>query len=192
MSEKSVQKKQMILDKARGVFASKGYDCVTMKDIVEACDISRGGLYLYFENTKDIFLEVLKKDYESDDPFDRSIDENSTPSDILAVFFREQKREILNKKNSLMVACYEFFFSFKGDKKENLLKEQFESAVYVLEKLLEQGVAAGEFYCENYHLTATNIMYLLEGLKVSSRIYGVNEKTVDEQLLYIMQSIMPR
>ena len=30
-----------------------------MKDIVEACDISRGGLYLYFENTSQIFMEVL-------------------------------------------------------------------------------------------------------------------------------------
>ena len=28
-----------------------------MKDIVEACDISRGGLYLYFESTSQIFME---------------------------------------------------------------------------------------------------------------------------------------
>ena len=29
-----------------------------MKDIVEACEISRGGLYLYFGSTAEIFLEV--------------------------------------------------------------------------------------------------------------------------------------
>ena len=51
MGEKSVQKKQYILETARKVFATKGYKDVTMKDIVEACEISRGGLYLYFENT---------------------------------------------------------------------------------------------------------------------------------------------
>ena len=50
MGEKSLQKKKHILDTARRVFAEKGYKNVTMKDIVEACDISRGGLYLYFDS----------------------------------------------------------------------------------------------------------------------------------------------
>ena len=59
MGEKSVQKRQYILETARKVFAEKGFKRVTMKDIVEACDISRGGLYLYFGSTKEIFLEVL-------------------------------------------------------------------------------------------------------------------------------------
>jgi len=48
MGEKSVQKKRYIVEKARDVFMEKGFKKVTMKDIVEACDISRGGLYLYF------------------------------------------------------------------------------------------------------------------------------------------------
>ena len=46
MGEKSEQKKAYILEVARKVFMEKGYKNVTMKDIVEACDISRGGLYL--------------------------------------------------------------------------------------------------------------------------------------------------
>ena len=60
MGEKSVQKKRYILENARKVFMEKGFKKVTMKDIVEACEISRGGLYLYFESTNQIFLEVLK------------------------------------------------------------------------------------------------------------------------------------
>ena len=51
MSDKSVQKKKHILDTARKVFQEKGYKQVTMKDIVDACEISRGGLYLYFSST---------------------------------------------------------------------------------------------------------------------------------------------
>lgn len=56
MGNKSIQKKQYILGKAKGVFASKGFKSVTMQDIIDACQISRGGLYLYFESTKEIFL----------------------------------------------------------------------------------------------------------------------------------------
>ena len=64
MSEKTDSKRQLIIDKATEVFAAKGYRDVTMKDIVEACNISRGGLYLYFESTKQIFLEVLRQEQE--------------------------------------------------------------------------------------------------------------------------------
>ena len=42
MGEKSVQKKKYILEKARAVFSEKGFKNVTMKDIVDACAISRG------------------------------------------------------------------------------------------------------------------------------------------------------
>ena len=41
MSDKTEQKRQLILDSATKVFADKGYRAVTMKDIVEASDISR-------------------------------------------------------------------------------------------------------------------------------------------------------
>ena len=57
MSEKSVQKKKYIIETARNVFMEKGFKAVTMKDIVEACEISRGGLYLYFQNTGELFEE---------------------------------------------------------------------------------------------------------------------------------------
>ena len=62
MGEKSEQKREYILKKAREVFAKKGFRDVTMKDIVEACEISRGGLYLYFGSTEEIFKEILKQD----------------------------------------------------------------------------------------------------------------------------------
>lgn len=60
MGAKSEQKKLYILETAKAVFVEKGFRTVTMKDIVEACNISRGGLYLYYNNTAEIFRDVLK------------------------------------------------------------------------------------------------------------------------------------
>lgn len=42
MDRGAIQKKQLIIEKAAEVFAEKGFLKVTMKDIVEACGISRG------------------------------------------------------------------------------------------------------------------------------------------------------
>ena len=66
MGEKSEQKREHILKQAKEVFAKKGFRDVTMKDIVEACEISRGGLYLYFGSTEEIFKEILVSELERD------------------------------------------------------------------------------------------------------------------------------
>ncbi len=191
MGEKSLQKRKYILETARKVFMEKGYKSVTMKDIVEACDISRGGLYLYFGSTSEIFMEVLKMEtQEVDDVFSDNITEDATAADILMVFLKEQKKELLRKKGDLTVATYEFFFSGDAPKKDNMLKKQFDSAVIILEKLLETGVDNGEFVCEDCRATARNIMFLLEGLKISAHTVGITQEIVDRELMYILQGLI--
>lgn len=190
MGEKSIQKKKYILETARKVFMEKGFKKVTMKDIVEACEISRGGLYLYFESTSQIFLEVLKMEsQEADDVFSDSITEDATAADILILFLKEQKKELLRKNNTLTQAIYEFYFENDLPKKENLLKKQFDSAVKIIEKLIEAGVENGEFYCEDCKGTARNIMFVLEGLKISAQTIGITEETVDREIVYILKGL---
>lgn len=190
MGEKSVQKKKYIVETARKVFMEKGFKTVTMKDIVEACDISRGGLYLYFENTSQIFVEVLKlESEETDDVFSRSIAEDATAVDILLLFLKEQKKEILRKKDTLTQAIYEYYFTNNLPKKDNVLKKQFDSAVKVIEKLIETGVDNGEFVCEDCAGTARNIMFVLEGLKISAQTIGVTPEAVDRELMFILRGI---
>lgn len=191
MSEKSVQKKKYILETARGVFMEKGYKSVTMKDIVDACNISRGGLYLYFSSVREIFLEVLKLEQEeSDDVFEKSITEDAGPADILALFLKEQKRELISKKPGLTKASYEFFFEEQNFSKDNILKKQFDSAVVVIQKLIEAGVESGEFYCEEPRRAASNIMYVLDGLKIASQTRGITEAAVDSEIMYVMQGLV--
>ncbi len=190
MGEKSLQKKQYILETARKVFVEKGYKNVTMKDIMEACDISRGGLYLYFGSTEELLLEVLQKDAEEiDDVFSEGITEEDSAADILTLFLKEQKKELLRKKNNLTMAVYEYAFENK-EKKDQMMRRQFEAGVRVLEKLIESGIASGEFYCENPKGAANNIMYVLEGMKINSQTMGITEAMVDEQLLYIMAGLL--
>ncbi|MBO4981452.1 MAG: TetR/AcrR family transcriptional regulator [Lachnospiraceae bacterium] len=190
MGDKSIQKRKYILETARKVFMEKGFKKVTMKDIVEACDISRGGLYLYFENTAQIFLEVLRMEsQEADDVFSDSITEDATAADILILFLKEQKKELLRKKDNLTQATYEFYFENSLPKKDNILKKQFDSAVKIIEKLIETGVENGEFLCEDCEGTARNIMFVLEGLKISAQTIGVTSEMVDREILFILKSL---
>ena len=190
MGEKSLQKKKYILETARKVFMEKGYKNVTMKDIVEACDISRGGLYLYFNSTAEIFREVLHMESEeADDVFSDSIREDATATEILALFLKEQKKELLSKKDNLAIATYEYYFGEDVPKKDNILKRQFDSAVKIIEKLIETGVENGEFYCEDCRSAARNIMFLLEGLKISAHTIGVTPEMEDREVLFILNGL---
>jgi len=191
MGEKSEQKRKLILECAKKVFMEKGYKDVTMKDIVDACGISRGGLYLYYGSTKEIFLDILEGEIQkNDDTSSENMPKRMTATDILMLFLKEQKKELLRKKNSLILATYEFFFANKIPKKENPLKKQFDEAVFVLQNLIESGVENGEFYCENAKDTARNIMYVLEGLKITAKTMGISEESVDKELLYIIQGLI--
>jgi len=190
MGEKSVQKKKFILETARKVFVEKGFKKVTMKDIVDACEISRGGLYLYFENTSQIFMEVMRlESQEADDVFSDSITEDATAADILLLFLREQKKELLRKNDTLTQAIYEFYFQNQLSKKDNILKKQFDSAVKIIEKLIEAGVESAEFCCEDCKGTARNIMFVLEGLKICAQTIGITAETVDREILFILKTL---
>ena len=192
MGEKSVQKKKYILEKARAVFSEKGFKNVTMKDIVDACEISRGGLYLYFSSTEEIFLAVLADDSSEDDEeaVVAALSGDASVGDMLALFLKEQKKEILRKKNNLTVATYEYFSLHKATK-DNPLKNQFDTAVRIVEKLIENGVDSGEFYCENPVGCARNLMYVVEGLKIAAGTIGVTEEAIDRELLYVLEGLVP-
>lgn len=192
MSDKSLEKRKLILKTARQVFAEKGYKNVTMKDIVEACEISRGGLYLYFENTSQLFREVLKMESEDteDDVFAQAVSDNMTSADILALFLKEQKKELLRKKGNLTMAIYEYYFAQQVPKKDNVLRRQFDAAVRIIEKLIADGTESGEFVCDDPRGAARNIMYVLEGLKITGQTIGVTEEMINHEILYIMQGLV--
>ena len=74
--------------------------------------------------------------------------------------------------------------------RENLLKKQFDAAVMVIQRLIEEGVEIGEFCCEEPRRAASNIMYVLEGLKVAANTRGVTEAAVDREIMYMMQNLV--
>ena len=190
MGEKSQQKKKYIIEKARQVFIDKGYRSVTMKDVIDACNISRGGLYLYFPSTQEIFLEVLKQEMEvADDVFSTQVGEDSTAADILELFFAAQKAELLNTKDNLAMATYEYYYAHKPDGKDNFLREQFEAAVEALTQLIEMGVEDGELYAEEPQIAAEQIMYTIEGLKIGLLTMKLTEEEIDKQLHYLLQGL---
>lgn len=190
MGDKSLQKKNMIVEAAREVFLKRGYRAVTMKEIVEACGISRGGLYLYFANTKELFEAVLERENQTlSSILELSAAKKSNPGEILLMYLDEQKKTILKKKGNLAVATYEYMFENKLLNHEVPAEKCFEENVKALEQLIADGVAQEWMVCENPAEAARNIVYTLEGMKVTAQTTGVSAKALDSQIAYIMGTL---
>jgi AcrR family transcriptional regulator len=56
-----VERRQQILHVARDVFARRGYHAAKIDDIVAAAGIARGTFYLYFEDKRAIFEEIVDR-----------------------------------------------------------------------------------------------------------------------------------
>lgn len=190
MGAKSEQKKQYILKTAKKVFIRKGFRTVSMKDIVEACEISRGGLYLYYNNTAEIFRDLLKMEAaQTDENLEEALAEGASASEILMVFFKAQKSEILAKGGSLIMAIYEYYFDNKGGNYENTLKSQFEVGAQIIEGLIQSGIENGEFQCAYPELEAKNMMYAIEGMKIMAQTTGIGAKELDSEMAYLISRI---
>lgn len=54
-------RKNVIVNSAEEVFAAKGVDQATMDEIAEKAELSKGTLYLYFNNKIDLYLAVCER-----------------------------------------------------------------------------------------------------------------------------------
>jgi len=52
-------KRQLILDKAAGLIARKGFDVATMLDVAKACGASKSHLYHYFPSKEDLLYAIV-------------------------------------------------------------------------------------------------------------------------------------
>lgn len=63
-AEETEALKQLILEKAKIVFAEKGYAMTNMQDIAAAANVSRGPLYYHYKNKQVLFNSVVELHYK--------------------------------------------------------------------------------------------------------------------------------
>lgn len=180
MAEKGDRTKQYIIETAEGLFSQKGFTAVTMKDICEVCNLSRGGLYRHFGSTKEIFIEVLESDKnDAGNSIEQAIALKLSPRKLMEGFFQLQKNDIAYNKNRIEVAVYEFAVAYP-DQKE-YLSERFHSIADIFVKLIDYGQKKGEFLEGDPKAIAEHIVVFLEGLKLSAKIIDITEDFLTEQ-----------
>jgi Transcriptional regulator len=190
MTTKAFAKKEYILKKAEQVFIRRGINGVTMKDIIEECGISRGGIYLYYSSVDDIFIDVIKYHNASKLEQVKSDIQNQIGFEVLLTnYFTLQKEHLLHLENSLLLAMYEFYFSHKDGSDKNFFFAQFHNTKSMITQILCQGVAESKI--ENCQIDPLSdlIMFLIEGLSTLAIAGGITPELLDSQFSFITSMV---
>ncbi|OJF96576.1 TetR/AcrR family transcriptional regulator [Pararhizobium antarcticum] len=55
-------KREQIIDGAKRVFMSVGFDAASMNDITREAGVSKGTIYVYFQNKEDLFVALIEQE----------------------------------------------------------------------------------------------------------------------------------
>jgi len=181
MGAKGERARSLIVEQARVLFSQKGYCAVTMKDISEAAGFSRGGLYRHFASTEEIFLEIIRREQtEAVARLESALEEKVRPDHILNAFLRS-RMDILSKPAlSFDVAVSEF--AANSEKGRKALVKRAEDSVEILTRLIVSGNEAGVFACSAPVVTATHILWLMEGMSRHAGLIPITEEQIVSQI----------
>jgi len=189
MLKKGDKTKQFIISESKKLFSRRGYTTVTMKDICEICDLSRGGLYRYFGSTKEIFLEILNEDKEDKgEILLKHIGKEESAMQILEWFFQD-------RKDTLMLGNYKGFsfavheFAKQEAEQKEYLKERLNQAKSGLITLLEYGQKKGQFRQFDTESMALSLLLFLDSLETNAYILDFTEQGVENQLNFLLSMV---
>jgi AcrR family transcriptional regulator len=167
------------LEKATQVFWSKGYDGVTIDDLVDGMGVGRPSLYAVFGDKRTLFLRVLKAYAERKGALAAKALLSPQPlRDSLASFLRYIV-ESTTEKGSAAGCLLECVAPLVDDAEvRQFLQKAAAGAVAMMERRFRDGISAGEIPADfPVAARAIQVVDLSRGLAMRARI-GTPRKTL--------------
>lgn len=191
MGKKGNETKQHIKEQAKILFSNKGFKEVTMKDICEATSLSRGGLYRHYDSTEQIFAEIISEFLDvQNNIFSESIEKGISASEILNVILNNYQLEMLDAKNSLSMAIYEYFSSKQIAESENILLKRYQLSFDYWDRLVKYGISRGEFKNVDTRGIFDLILFSYQGVRMYSQLMPIQQETPIRMIEQIKQLLL--
>ena len=142
---KAQQTRQLLLDTALELFDKKGFDNVTIDEIAEKCDVSKGAFYRHFNSKYDVFAVKFKDIDNFYESFYEKIHPACTVKEKIILAYQEQMKYLRDELGVDFVrTVYTSALSRTMDEKHYLVDP--ERRIYkLIESFLDEGLEKGEF-----------------------------------------------
>ena len=167
--ETLLERKAQILRAALACFARKGYHKTTMDDIVAESGLSKGTLYWYFNSKKALFIslfqEVMGQIGQAWEGIAANHQASATEKLRASVaLFRAELKEMVPFFGVMMEA---WALTRYDEDVESIIQELYGPYLDIMIRIIEEGVANGEFRVDSARAMALVIMTLFDGITLA-------------------------
>jgi len=192
MGKKGEATKAAIRSAALGLFVEKGFKDVTMTDICEAAGLSRGGLYMHYASTRQIFADLIDEFMSGlEDEVAGGMKAGLTATAILDGLLARYQSEMLDRSGSLGLAFYEYYSGMPLSDNNAMLK-QYHASKDVLRGLIEYGIDRGEFKCAHPDAVVDLLLFSYQGVRMLSRIMPLDDDGIVVDMIGQIRSMLVR
>ena len=179
-------RKNTILAAARSLFFDRGFKAVTIDNIAEKAEVSKGSVYLCFESKEEIYAQILISDnialYERIKNFSAK---EATASQLLLEFARVYVDYFLND-NELFRILMTFMMQTSQmnlvEKQKDELIRSTNQNIIIISEIIQKGISSGEFSpISNVRQMQNGIWGMLNGI-ISLYLFTGNPKKRAERI----------
>lgn len=185
-------KRRQILDGALQVFTSRGFDAASMSDIAAAANVSKGTLYVYFEDKEHLFVALIQREREAQKRGAiEALNEDSDPVRALTRFGLCIVRMI---NGDLAVSAHRVVIGV-AERMPDLGRGFYENGPMLGSKLiagyLDRMVAEGKLTIDDTYLAAVQFLDLCQSTLTRPRLFNaVRTPPSDEEIERVVGSAM--
>ncbi|MCP2025498.1 AcrR family transcriptional regulator [Flavobacterium sp. HSC-32F16] len=176
---KGEETRQFIIEKAAPIFNTKGIAATSMSDIMEATKLSKGSMYVHFENKEVLACAAVDHNMKMlSNKLQSALGESKTARQALFSyidFFSNPTHP------PVIGGCPLLNFGTEADDTNPIVREKVNSAIkqgqLLLSGIIEKGITDKEFK-PNFNASefATAMFAMLEGGHLMARVSGNNDK----------------
>jgi AcrR family transcriptional regulator len=139
------ESRKRIIDEAIRLFVSRGYDGISMREIAEACHLSKAALYYHFKSKEDLFLAIMN---ESVDELTALLttyrNQPGTTRARISAFVYSIFIDLLPEHRALIRLANQEMNKLDLDQRENFSKKYQKDFIGGIISILGDGIQSGE------------------------------------------------
>ena len=178
----SVKTRQMLMEKARQLFAKSGFENTTMNDIALASKKGRRTLYTYFKSKEDIYMAVVEAELEMlSKAMEQVVLKPISPDEKIVEMIEthlDAIKTVVYRNGTLRAGFFRNIWSVEAVRKNFDAKE-----MELIKKILDEGIEKDIFDIKDSKFVAEIVHYSIRGIEVPY-IRGNIGRDLDEKIAW--------
>lgn len=146
ITKKPTDRKRELIDTARHLFQTKGYDQVTMQDVMDSLDIAKGTIYHYFKSKDELFEAVIESIAETNINHMQTIIETTSGTALEKIKILAKAGDISAENANILQGLHQ---PDNSEMHSRILASMITKQARLYEQLIKQGCKEGVFTVDN-------------------------------------------